>query len=162
MWMQYVLSMWTMKRASGRGQTRLFCYTSQSVTSNRPASSDVITFCVNKGCVVCVCLVGPPLRADKNANKISGEGGKKKKKEWKRCFVPCFHLFASSSCISKSGSMETHLALSGVLAEREYLTSQIALLFRCSAAVCCYATASSKLSGSGPYSPPSLSLSPFS
>lgn len=53
--------------------------------------------------------------------------------------------------------METHLALSGVLAEREYLTSQIALLFRYSAAVCCYATASSKLSGSGPYSPPFLS-----
>lgn len=53
--------------------------------------------------------------------------------------------------------METHLALSGVLAKREYLTSQIALLFRYSAAVCCYATASSKLSGSGPYPPPFLS-----
>lgn len=38
-------------------------------------------------------------------------------------------LCAFSSCISKSGSMETHLALSAVLADSEYLTSQIALLF---------------------------------
>lgn len=70
---------------------------------------------------------------------------------------------------SKFGSMETYLAMGAVLVGREYLTSQIALrfsflsfslslffflLFRCSAAVCCYATASSKLSGSGPHSPP--------
>lgn len=41
-----------------------------------------------------------------------------------KCWFVCsFYLFF------KSGSMETHLALSAVLAGREYLTSQIALLF---------------------------------
>lgn len=121
------------------------------------SSKDAITLCINKGCAV---IMSDTLLMKKKMSIKSHFGGKKTSR-WTVGLCTASAICALWSCISKSGSMETHAALSAVLAGTECLTSQIALLlsfffllFRYSAAVCCYATASSKLSGSGPHSPP--------
>lgn len=84
----------------------------RSATSNWPPSQDVITFCVNNGRAGATFLAAQI----KTPIKSAAEGGKKGK-IIEAALCPSFRLFALSSCISKSGSMETHLALSGVLAE---------------------------------------------
>lgn len=88
------------------------------------SSKDAITLCINKGCAV---IMSDILLMKKKMSIKSHFGGKKTSR-WTVGLCTASAICALWSCISKSGSMETHAALSAVLAGTEYLTSQIALL----------------------------------
>ena len=111
-------NIWTEKYLNWCRQTHLF------VILN--IISEATGYCpqINTWCAVFMSMFDIPLI------KFSIKSRFEKKQNRMKCwFVYSFHLMGFLSSISKSGSMEAHLALSAVLAGREYLTSQIALLF---------------------------------
>ena len=67
--------------------------------------------------------------ADEKEMSIKSHFGGKKPSRWTVGLCTASAICALWSCISKSGSMETHAALSAVLAGTECLTSQIACFF---------------------------------